>query len=211
MVDIVGGFNAIFEFFGQHISTMLLIGGFFAGFYFIYRFFKGKPDEEEGTPTLLKLMTYFGVIVGVILIGGGVNAWSIKGQSVYGYAAFTCILAIVVGVALVLRPIKDVPWAAIVGIIVGGAVVFISATYLQVVTDGFANILGIDPYWVLIITFILIFILIYLAFKMIEDLGKILGALLSARITSAIIMVLCAVEAILAYMDTSLWWVIFGV
>ncbi len=74
MIDIIGGFNAIFEFFGQHISTMLLIGGFFAGFYFIYRFFRGKPEEEEGTPTILKVVTYLGVIVGVILIGGGVNA-----------------------------------------------------------------------------------------------------------------------------------------
>ena len=210
MIDIVGGFNAVFEFFGQHISTMLLLGGFFAGFYFIYWFFKGKPEEEEGTPTLLRVMTYAGVVMGIILVGGGVNAWSIQGQVEYQYDIFTCILAIVVGVALILRPIKDVPWAAIIGVIVGGAVVFISATYLEVVTGGFASLLGIDPYWVLIIIFLLIFVLIYLAFRMIESIGKLLGKLLSSRPSSAIIMILCAVEAILAYLGTSLLVALFG-
>ena len=211
MIDIVGGFNLIFDWFGQHMSTMLLIGGFFAGFYFIYWFFKGKQEEGEETPTLMKIMTYLGVLIGIFLLGGGVNAWSIKGQAAYGYHTFTCILAIIVGIALILRPIKDIPWAALVGIIVGGFVVFISATYLQAVTGGFAALLGIDPYWILIITFLIIFLLVFLAFKMIESIGKLLGAALSSRPASLIIMIICALEAILIYITRqSLWELLFG-
>ncbi|NVM27382.1 MAG: hypothetical protein HWN65_00960 [Candidatus Helarchaeota archaeon] len=211
MIDIVGGFNLIFEWFGQHMSTMLLIGGFFAGFYFIYWFFKGKQEEGEETPTLMKIMTYLGVLIGIILLGGGVNAWPKQGMAPYDYHWFTCVLAIIVGIALVLRPIKDIPWAALVGVIVGGFVVFISATYLKVITDGFASILGIDPYWILIITFLIIFLIVFLAFKMIEGIGKLLGAALSSRPASLIIMIICATEAILIYITgQSLGLLLFG-
>jgi hypothetical protein len=200
--NLLAGFNAIFEFFGMHVSTMLLIGGFFAGFYFIYRFFKGKPEEGEKTPTLLRLMTYLGVIVGVMLLGGGIDAWYYK--DTFGYHTFTCILAVIVGIALILRPIRSVPWAAIAGIIVGSIVVFFTASYLQFIVAIPADLFGIDPYWILIILFVIILLLVYLAFKMIEDIGKILGYLLSARPTSLAIMILCAIEAILAFMGTSL-------
>jgi len=200
--NVLAGFNAIFEFFGKHVSTMLLIGGFFAGFYFIYRFFKGKQEEGEKTPTLLRVMIYLGVIIGIMLIGGGINAWYLK--ETFGYHTFTCLLAIIVGIALILRPIKDVPWAAIAGVIGGAIVVFLTASYLQFFTDAIADLFGIDPYWILIILFVLILLLVYLAFKLVEDIGKILGAFLSARPTSFAIMVICAVEAILAYMGTSL-------
>ena len=204
MQDIVGGFNAVFEFFGTHLSTLLLLGGFFAGFYFIYRFFKGDMEEGE-TSTLLKVMVYLGVLMGVILIGGGINAWYVRGFEAYQYPAFSCILAIVVGIALVLRPIKDVPWAAIIGIIAGAFVCFICATYLNFFTDGVASLLGIDPYWILIIMFIIILLLCYLAFKLIEDIGRLLGKILSARPTSLAIMLICAIEAILLYFGTSIW------
>ncbi len=205
MIDIVGGFNAVFAFFGQHISTMLLIGGLFAGFYFIYWFFRGKPEEEEETPFILTFMTYLGVLVGIILIGGSINAISIRGQAAYQYHLFTCVLALIVGIALVLRPIKDVPWAAIIGVIVGAIIVFVCATYLEFITEGFATIFGIDPYWILIVLFIVILVMTYMAFKMIEDLGKLLGKILSSRPTSFLIMVLCVVEAILAYFGLSIW------
>ncbi|MHA1267378.1 MAG: hypothetical protein ACTSRS_19220 [Candidatus Helarchaeota archaeon] len=204
MLDFWSGFNLIFDFLGQHASTMLLIGGFFAGFYFVYWFFKGKPDEAEGTPTLLKVMTYLGVLVGIFLIGGGVNAWGLG-----YYHPFTCILAIIVGIALILRPIKDVPWAAIIGVIAGAVVVFISASYLEFMVNAWASLFGINPYWILIILFILILVLTYMAFKLIEDLGRLLGKALSSRPSSAIIMVLCVIEAIFAYMHTSLW-IVFG-
>ena len=200
MQDILGGFNLIFAFFGIHISTMLLIGGFFAGFYFVYWFFAGSPDETEGTPKLLKVMTYLGVLIGVFLLGGSVNAF----QFGSAYHWFTPTLGIIVGIALILRPIKDIPWAAIIGVIAGAVVVFISASYLEFVVDGFAGLLGIDPYWILIILFILILLLTYLMFKLIEDIGKLLGKILSSRPSSAVIMVLCAVEAILAYTGSSI-------
>ncbi len=204
MIDFLGGFNAVFEFLGTHISLMLLVGGFFAGFYFIYRFFKGPPVEGE-TESLLKWMSYLGVLVGVLLVGGGVNAWYIRSYEAYQYHAFTCILAIVVGIALILRPIKDVPWAAIIGIIVGSIIVFVCASYLEFFTDGIASLFGIDPYWVLIALFIIILLMCYLAFKIVEDIGKILAKLLSARPTSFAIMLLCAIEAIMAFLGTSLW------
>jgi len=200
MQDILGGFNLIFEFFGTHISTMLLIGGFFAGFYFVYWFFAGSPDETEGTPKLLKAMTYLGVLLGVFLLGGSVNALQVGSA----YHWFTPTLGIIVGIALLLRPIKDIPWAAIIGVIAGAIVVFISASYLEFMVGGLAGIFGIDPYWILIIIFVLILLLTYLAFKLIEDLGKLLGKILSSRPSSAVIMVLCAVEAILAYTGSSI-------
>ncbi|TFG06007.1 MAG: hypothetical protein EU536_00255 [Promethearchaeota archaeon] len=201
MQDILGGFNLIFEFFGQHISTMLLIGGFFAGFYFVYWFFVGSPKEGEETAFSLKLMTYLGVLIGVFLVGGGINAWTLVGVKYY---TLTCVLAIIVGIALILRPIKDVPWAAIIGVIAGAIVVFISASYLKFMVDGFAGLFGVDPYWILIILFVLILLLTYLAFKLIEDLGRLLGKILSSRPASAVILVLCVVEAILAFFGSSI-------
>ena len=203
--EFLGGFNYIFQFFGQHVSTLLLIGGFFAGFTFIYRFFKGKPEEGEKTPGLVRLVTYLGVLIGVIMIGGGVNAWFLKGTPPFYYQTFTCVLAIIVGLALILKPIKDIPWAAVVGIIAGAIVVFISSTYLEFVVNTIANLFGIDAYWLLIAAFIIVLLICYMAFKFLEDIGKILGAFLSSRPTSFVIMLLCVIEAICAYFGTSLW------
>lgn len=203
MEDFFSVFNAIFTFFGYHISTLLLIGGFFAGFYFIYRFFKGKPEEGEKTPGLVRAVSYLGVLIGVIMIGGGVNAWFLK--ATIGYQTFTCILTIIVGLALVLKPIKDVPWAAIVGIIAGAIVVFISSSYLEFIVGAVASMFHIDAYWLLIGLFILVLLICYMAFKFLEDIGKILGAFLSARPTSFVIMLICFIEAICAYFGTSLW------
>lgn len=200
MQDIVAFFTAIFDFFAAHISTLLLIGGFFAGFYFIYRFFAGAPEEGEKTPLLLRVVTYAGVFVGVIMMGGAVTAWFAN-----IYYTFTCILALVVGLALILKPIKDIPWAAVIGIIAGAIVVFIASSYLEFVTGAIAGLLGIDAYWILIAAFILVLILCYMAFKFVEDIGKILGKFLSARPTSFAIMLLCVIEAICAYAGTSLW------
>jgi peptidoglycan/LPS O-acetylase OafA/YrhL len=200
MQDIVAFFTAIFDFFALHISTLLLIGGFFAGFYFIYRFFKGAPEEGEKTPLLLRVVTYAGVFIGVIMMGGAVTAWFAE-----TYYTFTCILALVVGLALILKPIKDIPWAAVIGIIAGAIVVFIASSYLEFATESIAGLLGIDAYWLLIAAFVLVLVLCYMAFKFVEDIGKILGKFLSARPTSLAIMLLCVIEAICAYMGTSLW------
>jgi hypothetical protein len=203
MVDFLSGFNAVFNFFAYHISTLLLIGGFFAGFYFIYRFFKGAPEEGEGTPTLIKVVTYAGVLIGIIMMGGAVNAWFLR--ETVGYNTFTCILALVVGLALILKPIKDVPWAAVIGIIAGAIVVFLCSTYLEFIVNAVAGLFGIDAYWLLIAAFILVLLLCYMAFKFLEDIGKILGGFLSARPTSLAIMLLCVIEAVCAYFGTSLW------
>lgn len=201
----LSGFNVIFATFGEHISLMLLVGGFFAGFYFVYWFFVGSPDESEGTPRLLKAMTYLGVLIGIFLLGGSVNAL----QSGSTFHWFTPTLGIIVGIALILRPIKDIPWAAIIGVIAGAVVVFLTASYLEFMVTGLAGIFGIDPYWILIIIFILILLLCYLAFKLIEDLGKLLGKILSSRPSSAVIMVLCVIEAILVYTGSSIG-LVFG-
>ena len=108
------------------------------------------------------------------------------------YDLFTLVVLAVAGVMLFLRPVKNVRWAALVGLVVGVLVSYYAYNAFHVTTT------------VLVIVFVATTLLLYLLFKFAEDLIGIIGGILSFPPIAVIIGILCILQAILILMGTSL-------
>ncbi len=108
------------------------------------------------------------------------------------YDLFTLVVLAVAGSMLFLRPVKNVRWAALVGLVVGVLVSYYAYNAFHVTTT------------VLVIVFVATTLLLYLLFKFAEDLIGIIGGILSFPPIAVIIGILCILQAILILMGTSL-------
>ena len=121
----------------------------------------------------LKILTYFGFIVGIFSILSGVGAlildippstaYALKNPTV-GRSLFTAIILIVFGIFTFLKPINDLPIASVIGLMVASLIVAIIALAIP---EKFVEAIAvfIDPKILLVIIFIIIFAIIALTAK----------------------------------------------
>jgi hypothetical protein len=108
------------------------------------------------------------------------------------YDVFTLVILGVAGLMLLLRPVRGVRWAALVGLAVGLLASYYAYNAFHVTTT------------VLIIVFVAATLLLYLLFKFAEDLVGAIGGILSFPPIAVIIGIICVLQAILILMGTSL-------
>ena len=120
----------------------------------------------------LKVLTYFGFIVGIFAILSGVGELILDEPPSNLYAVvtgpdksiFTAIILIVFGIFTFLKPINDLPIASVIGLMIASLIVAIIALAIpQTVVELIA--VFIDPKILLIIIFIIIFAIIALTAK----------------------------------------------
>ena len=121
----------------------------------------------------LKILTYFGFIVGIfgILSGVGQLILDVPPSTAYallnptaGKSLFTAIILIVFGMFTFLKPINDLPIASVIGLLLASLIVAIIAIAIpQQLVEVIA--VFIDPKILLIIIFIIIFAIIALTAK----------------------------------------------
>lgn len=154
-------------------SIVILIGGFVSlltGFM--------KVDRDDTSDKLMGGFVHFiGLFYGVASL--------IFGILTFGSSAYPNWIAwglVIVGVSLFLKPLKDIPWASLLGLIVAGAATAYLAMNMPPVI-----ISGLDVRWILVAVFIIVLLIIYLLFKFIEDIFELLGMLLSNKPVSILI------------------------
>lgn len=195
----------LFDYFAENAAGILALGGLLAGFWF-FDWIIRRPEAEEERPIYLKILDVIGFLVGIICLGAGVTlllggqniiteglGWLIGGK----HDNFTIGLTIAVGLCLFLKPIKDIPWASLIGLIAGAFVVFLSITYLQTALTWIANLLGIDIKILYAIIFILIYGIIFSLFGLAQNILKLVGTVLSSKPGSFVLMIFCFLQAIL--------------
>ena len=121
----------------------------------------------------LKILTYFGFIVGIFSILSGVGELILDAPPSTAYAGlnptagksiFTAIILIVFGIFTFLKPINDLPIASVIGLMVASLIVAIIALAIpQQLVEVIA--VFIDPKILLVIIFIIIFAIIALTAK----------------------------------------------
>ena len=176
-----------FDFTENILKPLAQLGGFFLLLlgiiwiiYAIYEtkrrgsFKKRKVETWDFDITkFLKILTYFGFIVGIFSILSGVGELILKVPPSTAYALlnsttdrniFTAIILIVFGVFTFLKPINDLPIASIIGLLVASLIMAIIALAIppqlvQVIA------VFIDPKILLVIIFIIIFAIIALTAK----------------------------------------------
>ena len=100
-----------------------------------------------------------------------------------------------------LKPIRDFPWAALLGLIAGT----LSAGVVYFFFTLPATIFGIDAIWFYVAIFLIPAVIIYMVFKFIEDVLKLLGLLLASRPVTLIVGAICITQGILLILGMNLF------
>jgi hypothetical protein len=182
----------------NNAQYVLILGGIIAMSWFIQRVVKPVPIVGTPTSILIRVVSFFGFFIGIALIITGAAAWQSQAPNVDTYTQYLLIIA---GFVLMLKPIKDFPWAALLGLIAGGLAV--GAVYFFFPLP--ETVLGIASIWVYVILFFIPAVLVYMVFKFIEDVLKLLGTLLASRPITFIVGLICIAQGILLLLDSNLF------
>jgi hypothetical protein len=182
----------------NNTQYVLIIGGLIALSWFIEKIV--KPVPVVGTPAsiLTKIVSFFGLFAGIVLIITGATAWQTHAPQIDNY---TIALLIIAGLALILKPIKDFPWAALLGLIAGGLCA--GAVYFFVPLP--ETVFGIASIWVYVIIFLIPAVIVYMVFKFIEDVLKLIGTILASKPVTFIIGCICIAQGVLMLLDMNLF------
>jgi len=182
----------------DYTPYILILGGIIAISWLLERLVKPVPVVGEPASGLMKITSLFGFFVGILLIVTAAVAWSMEASEV---DTGTQYLLIVAGLALFLKPLKDIPWAALMGLVVGGSCVgfvFFFYPLPEAVYD-------ISSTWIYLLIFLIPALLAYLLFKFIEDVLKLIGMILTFKPVALAIGLVCIAQGILLLLNTSLF------
>lgn len=182
----------------DYTPYILILGGVIAISWFIEKLVRPVPVVGKPASILTKIVSFFGFFVGILLIVTAAAAWSAQGSPVDAYTRYLLIIA---GLALFLRPLKDIPWAALLGLIVGG----LSAGIVYFFFPLPETVFGIASMWIYLIIFIIPALMVYIVFKFIEDLVKLLGTLLGSKPVTFIVGLVCIAQGVLLLLDMNLF------
>jgi len=114
-------------------------------------------------------------------------------------------LLIVAGLALFLKPMKDIPWAALLGLAVGG----LCAGFVYLFYPLPETVYGISSTWVYLLIFFIPALLVYMVFKFVEDVLKLIGMILTFKPLTLALGLICIAQGILLLLNKSLFAILF--
>ncbi|NIR87328.1 hypothetical protein GWO13_07075 [Candidatus Bathyarchaeota archaeon] len=178
----------------NYVPYILILGGIAAASWLL---------EKTAKPLtwIAKILSSLGFILGILLMITATTVWSTPTPDTY-----TRYLLIATGLALILKPIKDIPWAALIALIVGG----ICAGYVYLYLPLPETVLNISSTWIYLIIFLIPALIVYFLFKFIEDTLRLIGIILASKPVATILGLICIIQGILLLLNTSLFTIILG-
>ena len=175
---------------------VLILGGITAASWLIRKLFKPAPVVAAPVSVAVKIMSLFGFLVGVLMLVTAAGVWLNQ-----AWDSGTRYLLVVTGLALVLKPLKDIPWAALIGSVIGGLCV--GLVYILYPLP--ETVLGISSTWMYLAIFLIPALLAYIFFKFAEDLVKLVGTILASRPVATILGILCLLQGVLLLLNMSVF------
>ena len=182
----------------DYTPHILILGGVVASSWLLERLVKPVPVAGEPTSWLMKIASLFGFFVGILLIVTAAVAWSTNASQV---DTGTQYLMIVAGLALFLKPMKDIPWAALLGLAVGG----LCAGFVFLFYPLPETVYGISSTWIYLLIFFVPAVFVYMIFKFIEDVLRLVGMILTFKPVTLALGLICIAQGILLFLETSLF------
>ena len=170
------------------VSIILILGGVAAAAWLLER--TVKPLSW-----LVKVISFLGFFIGVLLLITATGMWEPMPD------VYTQYLLIATGFALILKPIKDIPWAALIALIVGG----VCAGYIFLYVPLPDTVFGIASTWIYLILFLVPTLMVYTFFKFIEDLLRLVGFLLASKPVAIILGLVCILQGVLLFANRSIF------
>jgi hypothetical protein len=187
----------------DYAPYILMLGGVVAMSWFIQKVVKPVPIVGTPASILTRIVSFFGLFIGIVLLLTGATAWQTQAPQIDNY---TTALFIIAGLALILKPIKDFPWAALMGLIAGGLCA--GAVYFFFPLP--ETVFGIAAIWVYVAIFMIPAVIVYMVFKFIEDVLKLVGMLLASKPVTFIIGCVCIAQGILLLLDMNLFTILLA-
>jgi hypothetical protein len=206
--------QGFFDWVAQSAGVMVFITGFIAltwmGFERKRRgsFTKRNVETKAGFdfPKFLRILSYSGLIVGILDIWAGSLGLILNIPPSFRYRDytansadhFTCIFLIVIGIAMIFKPINDLPLASIIGGIAGAASVL---ALIFLVPDNIVDWIAvwINPKLALIIIFIVVTAVVSLTAKFYVGILQAISKFLSWPPVAFIVMLFAFLQGILLW------------
>ena len=131
--------------------------------------------------SLGSLVSFIGFLAGIIALATAA-LWFLKGAS----GIVTLVLLVAVGLSLFLKPLKNVRWAALIGLACGIIVLYYANAYFGQLGTA-----------VMLVIFIVVALPVYLMFKFAEDILHSVGSLLSYPAVAVPLGFLCLAQGTL--------------
>jgi hypothetical protein len=174
-------------------SLLLLVGGGVAASWLLIRF--SSVSDSEDISSLTKKMALLGFPIGVVSILMTGAIFYLDSQVIgipTSVDMITLICLGIMGLVLILRPIKDFKFGTVISLAIGllGAaiLVFLGANSIKIIAG----------------LFILLFLLIYGAVRLFEDLYLMIAEILSHPLITVIIGAICIFQGVLQIFNFSL-------
>lgn len=163
-------------------------------------------DKKFDLSRFLKILSYLGIVVGILNLWAGAMGLILDIPPSFRYADitengadhFTCIFLIVIGIAMLFKPVNDMPLASIIGILAGSAAALALVLF---VPDSAVEIIGywINPKLGLAIVFIIVTAIVAVTAKFYVGILQKISKFLSWPPIAFIIMLFCFVQGILLW------------
>lgn len=163
----------------------LVVGGLLSVFVAIY----GRRDDSH----LDELGTFFAFILGIVM---GVMAFFVAMEETVNW--FTLAVIIILAVTLFLKPMKELPWAGVVGLIAGAAAAYGASLFLP------STVFGVDRWIVLVVIFFIVGAIVHVLVHFIEDVLTIARMVLDWRPVMVLVGLLAIAEGVMLFLDSSL-------
>lgn len=180
----------------DYTPLILILGGIAATAWLLAILIRATPIFGNPMSKILKVVSIFGFFVGILLLLTGAAVWSTEVWDVG-----TKYLLIITGLALFLKPLRQIPWAALVGFIIGGVCFSFIYFYFPLPE----TILNISSVWIYLAIFFVPALITYLFFKFIEDFIKLIGLILASKPVATILGIICISHGILLLFNQSLF------
>ncbi len=178
--------DAILEWLSNHTTELVLLAGGIIAVLVVFFYLKNKDS------TMYKFAMLFGVIAGVAMIYVAVSGWNELNLA-------TTIIVLVGGFALVIRPFREIHFAALLALLV------MAITYVMLGTLDGATVLEIDVSflahgWPRIIISAVVGAIVYMITNFTEELIKIFGMILNFWPLLFMLGLVCIAEGASIYM-----------
>jgi len=184
----------------DYTPYILILGGVVAASWLLEKLARPAPVVGEPVSWLVKLTSLFGFFIGILLLVTAAAVWSAE-----AWDSGTRYLLIVTGLALFLKPLKDIPWAALIGLVVGGLCA--GSVYFFYPLPETVN--GISSTWIYLLIFFIPALFVYMILKFVEDVLRLIGMILAFKPVAAALGLICIAQGILMLLDKSLFTIIF--
>lgn len=165
-------------------AMALIVGGLLSMAVAVY----GHRDDSHWD----EVGTFIGFIIGAAMF---VVAFFVATEKTVGW--FSLVLIVLLAATLFLKPMREIPWAGVIGVVVGAAAA-IAASFLLPST-----VFGVDEWIILVIIFLIVGAIVHTLLHFLEDVLTIATMVLDWKPTMIIIGLVAVAEGALLLMDRS--------